>query len=302
MAFDTTYSGTNNVSVGDPTEKADYDQLLDNTIKHEAQIASFRRTWVQGLQVYRTNSSEVTIAAGAIMDTTLLWELSTGSTLVLDLTTTGALGLDTGALANSTEYHVYIAMNSSTGAVTGYASTSDTFAATTKPSGYDKGRWLGSFWTTGAAVVRKMEAVGTGLERWQIFWDQGKLGTSPFSVFSGTSASSGVQASSFSGIAPSNATVTRTVALQLGWEHDQQTNSSVFRIFPHGGGTGVGTTTCDLQNSNDSTDEPVGGTHQFYLDINDTGQNVDWQMSNHTDAHNIEIWVNSICITLEAVQ
>lgn len=63
--------------------------------------------------------------------------LHTGIDVTIDLSTSGANGLDTGSLAANTAYHLYLISNGST--LAGIASTSSGLSGVTMPSGYTWG-------------------------------------------------------------------------------------------------------------------------------------------------------------------
>lgn len=96
-----------------------------------------------------TPNTKIDIAAGKFRDSTDAFDIITSSG-TLDCGTTGANGLDTGSLANSTQYYTFgIAKVDGTTAV--LASTSPT--APTLPSGYTYFRRIGSFRTDASAHI-----------------------------------------------------------------------------------------------------------------------------------------------------
>lgn len=78
--------------------------------------------------------------------------------VTVDCTTTGANGLDTGALAATTEYHIWAIYNPSTNTWAGLASLSPT--APTMPSGYTHKVRAGCMITGGAATFLRTRQIG----------------------------------------------------------------------------------------------------------------------------------------------
>ena len=96
-----------------------------------------------------TPNTKIDIAAGSCVDSTNAY-LLTSAAVTINCATTGALGLDTGSLANNTWYHVHI-IGKTDGTVSAIASTSPT--TPTFPSGYTLLRRIGSFRTNGSAQI-----------------------------------------------------------------------------------------------------------------------------------------------------
>lgn len=95
-----------------------------------------------------TPNTKIDISAGAAMDEISQAGFITSSgTLTIDAGTTGANGLDTGSLANSSNYHVFI-IGKTDGTAAGFLSTSLT---PTLPTGYTLRRRIGTLTTDGSA-------------------------------------------------------------------------------------------------------------------------------------------------------
>lgn len=109
-----------------------------------------------------TPNTKIDISVGAAMD-----EISqagfivSSSTLIIDATTTGANGLDTGSLAAGAWYHVFV-IGQPGGIVAGFMSTSTT---PTLPSGYTLRRRIGSVETDGAAHFLPYNQTGNRFDR-----------------------------------------------------------------------------------------------------------------------------------------
>lgn len=112
--------------------------------------ATLPRSYLAGFGTARnggTPNTKIDIAVGACRDDTDAFDIKAAATLTIDFGTTGANGLDTGALANATWYHNF-AIAKGDGTVAGFGSTSLT---PTLPSGYSYKRRLGSVKTNGSA-------------------------------------------------------------------------------------------------------------------------------------------------------
>jgi hypothetical protein len=112
--------------------------------------------------IITNNSSTPTTSVDIDADTAILLDTSNNAVLVssVNLTVacagTGANGLDTGSLANSTWYHFFIISNGTTTA--GLASTSAT--SPTMPSGYTYKYRVGAIRTGGSATFVRIRQVG----------------------------------------------------------------------------------------------------------------------------------------------
>ena len=106
---------------------------------------------------------DIDVAAGSAHDDTgaVTITLAAGITKQIDAAWdegTDAGGLDDGAVANNTMYHVFLIRNSSSGAVDALFSTS--FDAPVMPAGYDQKRRIGAVKTNGSANILPFLQVG----------------------------------------------------------------------------------------------------------------------------------------------
>jgi len=132
----------------------------------ESAGVSLPRGYVDGLILSNNSgdaSHDIDISAGCARDTTNTADcyLLTGITKQLDAAWavgTGAGGLDTGAVGNTTWYHVWIIKRSDTGVVDVLFSTSAT--TPTMPANYDCKRRIGSVLTDGSANILAFTQVG----------------------------------------------------------------------------------------------------------------------------------------------
>ncbi len=124
---------------------------------------------IQGCELAWQSVSTVRIQAGIVTDSTNAAQITNGGNLDVDLTVSGALGLDTGAVAANTEYFMFLAFGGS--GVTGIASLSQ--GAPTLPAGFDTHfRRVGTIMTDpGSTDVMNFLQRGTGIERryqWEV--------------------------------------------------------------------------------------------------------------------------------------
>lgn len=150
-------TGTTNLNLIDPTVGGDSDAwggfLNSNFTTLDAMLAGV----LYGLTLSAAGSTATFgVAAGATSGMTLssaytktagAWTLGSGN---------GAL--DTGVIANSTWYHVFLIQRSDTGVVDILISTS--FASPTMPASYDRKRRIGSMKTDGSAQWVKFTQIG----------------------------------------------------------------------------------------------------------------------------------------------
>jgi len=114
------------------------------------------RSYLVGMTLSRSTATSLGVAGGVCRDSTNVATITLPSGTI-DCTTTGANGLDTGALANNTWYHAF-AIAKTDGTVSRLASTSPT--SPTMPSGYTLLRRLGSFRTDGSAQILAFSQLG----------------------------------------------------------------------------------------------------------------------------------------------
>lgn len=101
----------------------------------------------------------------------------------INVSSSGANGLDTGSVANSTWYYLYVIYNPSTGTVAGLASTSAT--SPTLPSGYTAYSRFGANVTDGSALLKRIIQKG---KRVQYAFTSGTNTTvASLSLYSGSS-------------------------------------------------------------------------------------------------------------------
>jgi hypothetical protein len=155
------------------------------TIIQGYQAASLPTLWISGLTVSNdatTPNTKLNVSAGIARDSNNVMDLTVGSTntnfeggyvvspLVLDATTTGVNGLDTGSLGASSVYAVFLIGDSSFQQTTGVIATLANLASGSAPSplmpaGYDSQRLIGYAVTNGSSNFLLMNVAGTAHER-----------------------------------------------------------------------------------------------------------------------------------------
>lgn len=113
-------------------------------------------------QVSWTSATALAVAAGQFRDSTNTYDLVLSASTI-DATTNGAGGLDTGDLAASTQYQVYVIGDS-----TGFETTGVILSASTTPTlpaGYDIYRLIGYWYTDGSSNLLDGAITGAGSDR-----------------------------------------------------------------------------------------------------------------------------------------
>jgi len=101
---------------------------------------------------------QLDIPSGKVGDTDGIGVIEVSGTLTLDITASGANGLDTGVEANSTWYYIYLIAKSSDGTVASLLSTSA--SAPTMPADYDMKRLVGAVYNDSSGNFRQFVQVG----------------------------------------------------------------------------------------------------------------------------------------------
>ena len=134
------------------------------TIQPNYPVVNLGNSYVQGGKIAFVSGTKVSIASGQFRNSTNANDIILSSAVTINAAINGANGLDSGALANSTLYAVYVIADS-----TGYNATagmlSTSFTAPTLPVGYDMFRRLGAVLTSGAAAILDFTQADTGISR-----------------------------------------------------------------------------------------------------------------------------------------
>lgn len=126
----------------------------------------------QGLCRNSTNLNDINIGLPLNVAATQTGELPVdagGGAVTVDITTTGAGGLDNGTIAASTFYAVH-AVGDSFGINAGTAIISTSLTAPVLPAGYDMFRRIGFIKTDGSTHVLAFRQEGLSTDRW-MWWD-----------------------------------------------------------------------------------------------------------------------------------
>lgn len=120
--------------------------------------------YLQGLNLSRTDDAVVAIASGAARDSTNVVDIEVSSALAVSNIVSGVNGLDTGSVAASTMYAVYV-IGDSTRHNDAAGLLSLSFSDPTLPSGYDVFRRVGAVLTDGSSDNLEFHQYGEGKER-----------------------------------------------------------------------------------------------------------------------------------------
>ncbi len=124
---------------------------------------SLPQKYITGLVVSWASVSTVTIGTGFCRDSGNLKNIRVGSALTVDITTSGANGIDTGAEASNTWYYVWVIAQASGANPRGLLSTSST--APTMPTGYSVKRLVGAVKNNAGSDFADFTTFGTGTVR-----------------------------------------------------------------------------------------------------------------------------------------
>ena len=167
------------------------------------------------------STTTLTVASGAVRDSLNMLDINVASTLTLNSALSGLGGLDTGTVANTTVYFVFIVADTQGfNAPALLMSTSST--APVMPYGYSALRRIGRVRTDGSAHFLKFYAEGTGLQRFIQF-------DTPLSILSGGSSTTFAAVDTLLGVANSS-----TVPVYLDVTYTPNTAASVASIRPTG--------------------------------------------------------------------
>lgn len=123
---------------------------------------------VFGLALAWGSATTLTVGAGQARDTNNVMDMVLSETITLNAATVGVNGLDTGALANSTWYYVYLIGSSQNYKATGLLLSAS--STPQMPQDYDSRRRIGMVLTSGAAAILSFDVYGNSSTR-KYFWD-----------------------------------------------------------------------------------------------------------------------------------
>lgn len=116
------------------------------------------------------STTTLTVGAGQCRDSNNVIDISVASTLTITSTLSGALGLDTGTVAASTWYYVYV-IAASNNELLPTALYSLSATTPTLPTGYDSYRMVGATLTDGSSHFLKFWQAGAAGGGRTIMWD-----------------------------------------------------------------------------------------------------------------------------------
>lgn len=127
--------------------------LLDYTVVFE-----MIQNYIYNLQLEYVSATQITLKKGICRNDVNTDMIRLTSDQTLDITTSGANGLDTGVEAVSTWYYVYVIKNNDGITIRGLLSTSPTNP--TLPSGYEQKRLVGAIYNNSLGDIHKFYAYG----------------------------------------------------------------------------------------------------------------------------------------------
>jgi len=145
-AYDiSTFTGANGITVA-------YSELFHTTVVDGTALQNnLPFEYFTGLHVSYASATTINMAEGAAKDSTNAFNIYSGSN-VLDITTTGPDGIDTGTVAANSQYYIFN-IGDSTGVNPGRVIASLNPASPTLSAPYDIFRGIGSFATNGSSQV-----------------------------------------------------------------------------------------------------------------------------------------------------
>ncbi len=121
-------------------------------------------TFIQGCNLINFTSTTIAIDAGIAKSSLGVYNIVNGSTKPLDMTTSGAGGLDTGTVNSNTIYAAYLIAKSSDNTVSALASLA-TVTPTVPPPGYDQYRRVGWIITNNTGSILSIPNYGGNNEK-----------------------------------------------------------------------------------------------------------------------------------------
>lgn len=152
--------------------------------------------YIQGLKMGWTSGTVITVTAGRCRNSTNENDIISTATVTVNAATTGAGGLDQGALANNTFYAVYAIGDSNFANTPSVVLSANVTTGPLLPFGYDMFRRIGYVLTSGAAAILEFRQVGEGVNRW-MWYDVGiqELNAGASAAYAAVNIASSVPAS-----------------------------------------------------------------------------------------------------------
>lgn len=117
-----------------------------------------------GLSVRYVSATQVIIDSGKCWDSTSTFNMTVDSSITVNAQAHGVNGLDQGALANNTLYHIHL-ISSSLNSIKMAAILSTSASSPLMPAGYDLNKIVGFVATDGSGNFIKFYSVGKGTAR-----------------------------------------------------------------------------------------------------------------------------------------
>lgn len=219
-------------------------------------------SYINDLKLSYTSATTVTVATGKARDSNDVTDLVLSSGTVINTAVNGINGLDTGSLAVSTWYAVFIIGSSTLKSATGLImSLSGT--APYLPFGYDSIRRLGWVLTDGSSNILNFYQSGNGSTR-KYFWD---------ALFTGLS---GAGNTSYTAASLASYMPTTSQLVTLNWKFVPNTAGNLGLLRSTGSAS-----TANIQVAGSVASQPNAGN----VEINtNASQSIDYKTSSASDA------------------
>lgn len=201
---------------------------------------------------------QLDIPSGEVGDIDGKGTIKVGGTLTLDITASGANGLDTGAEANSTWYYIYLIKDPTTGTVASLLSTSPT--SPTMPGSYSEKRLIGAVYNDGSGNFREFRQQ-----------DRRVTYIDTLSVYSGA-ANTNWQALAFASLIPTN-----VCEFFVGWASAKTNTNTSGTVHGHPGspaGSSGGITISFIEAEEAANEARAGNT---FISSTDESGNWSWR-------------------------
>jgi hypothetical protein len=192
------------------------------------QIVNDPSLYIDNLVVTYASDSTLTVTAGECRDSTNTFDMSYDAATTIDCAVTGANGLDTGSLANSTWYAVYAIGDSTKYNADAFVVSAD-FSTPYMPAGYDILRKIGFILTDGSADILIFYVSGKGKER--SYWFD-----APISVLSGGASATFAEIDLSGAVPPVDAL---PVLIESTITPNAAGGSAIFRVLGSSATTGI---------------------------------------------------------------
>lgn len=149
--------------------------------------------YIANLWVEWDSASEISVKSGLeCVDSTGAYYITLSSDQTVDISASGANGLDTGSEASNTWYNLYVVSKSSDTTDTKFVfSTSTTYAGITDPAGYDIGRRLPFVVRNNpSSNLLRFKLLSSVNNQTEFYWIDSETGSSIYEIVSGGTSTS----------------------------------------------------------------------------------------------------------------